>query len=70
MKTKIALILIRLIAVISANAFVLFSSAVLAKWFGFAPSSTPTEWVLVTYIAANVASIAAFHIFRDRSQVA
>lgn len=65
MKAQIALILLRMIAVISVNASALFSSVVLAKWLGFAPAGAPTEWVLVTYIAASVASIVTFHILRD-----
>lgn len=65
MKAKIALILLRMIAVISVNASALFSSVAIAKWLGFAPAGAPTEWVLVTYIAANAASIVTFHILRD-----
>ena len=65
MKAKIALTILRVIAVISVNASALFSSVVLAKWLGFAPAGAPTEWALVTYIAASVASIVTFHILRD-----
>ena len=65
MKAEIALILLRMIAVISVNASALLSSVALAKWLGLAPAGAPAEWVLVTYIAASAASIVTFHILRD-----